>query len=102
PNTATLAHGATFTGTTGGLTGGGLSLDDNSKQVLLVDGGSLDLDEEWTISAWYQDLHDTAGFRTLTRSEGDGQDHQVIVNNRTSDLGMWNNGRSDVLPGGFR
>ncbi len=102
PNTASLSGGATFTGTAGGLSGGGLSLDENSKQMLLVDNGSIDLGGNWTISAWFHDLHDKAGFRTLARAEGDGNDHQAIVNKGTDDLGIWNNGSTAELPGGFR
>lgn len=101
-NTASLSGGATFTGTSGGLVGGGLSIDNDSRQMLAVDGSPIDLNEAWTISAWFQGLHDTSSYRTLTRAEGDGQDHQVIVNKGSSDLGLWNNAPTDALPNGFR
>ncbi len=91
-NSATLAGGARFSGESGGYIGGALTIDDNSNHVLLVDDGAIALGQDWTISTWFQGLHDSSNFRTLTRSKDDGADHQVIINNGTDNLGLYNNG----------
>ncbi|MBI1375608.1 MAG: LEPR-XLL domain-containing protein, partial [Phycisphaera sp.] len=98
-NTATL-NGASFTGATGGLFGGGLSVDDDgSVNELRVDNGNIDLGTNWTISAWFQDLHDTNNWRTLAR--GEGGDHQIIVQNGANNLGMYDNGGGAFRDSGY-
>ena len=96
PNTASLASGATFV--SGGFSGGGLNVDDNSSQSLLVDDGVIDLVTAWTVSAWFKDLHPADTWRTMSRgSNAGGHDHQVIVFNSNNDLGTYDN-----AGGGFR
>lgn len=95
PNSASLSGGASFSGASGGYIGGALKLDDKL-HMLLVDDGVIDLDQAWTISTWFQGLYGSSAYRTLTRAEGDGQDHQLIINNGTNDLGIWNNGEPDA------
>ncbi len=59
--------------------------------VLTMDS-AIDLGQTWTISSWYKDLLTDAAYNTLTRgSFGSGDNHQIIVNAGTDDLGAWNN-----------
>lgn len=100
--TARLSAGARFSGESGGLLGGCLEIDSGSKQVLLVDNGGIDLEKEWTVSAWFYDLHDKETYRTLTRAT-EGGDHQLIVKQGSDDLGLWNSNLKGVdLPSGFQ
>ncbi len=91
--TATLQSGASFT--SAGLFGDGLSIADDSNQRLEVDNGEVDLGTDWTVSAWFNGLHDTDNWRTLAR--GAGGDHQIIVETGQNDLGMYSQ-----TGGGFR
>lgn len=56
---------------------------------------AIDLGAAWTISSWYSmGTAGTGAYRTLTRGSSD---HQIIINNGTNELGVWNNTTSGVV-----
>jgi autotransporter-associated beta strand protein len=91
--TGTLLDGATIAQDAGYL-GSGLAIA-GGNQRLEVTTGNITLGNEWTMSAWFHDLHPTNNWRTLTR----GTDHHVIVETGSWQLGMFSN--TDA-PGQFR
>lgn len=86
-------HGTNYAATwTTGKFGGGIACDSNDYIDVSVDIGST-----WTIETWfYYPLEDYTHYRTLTRGSSD--DHQVIVETGTYNLGMFDNAGG----GGFR
>jgi hypothetical protein len=53
----------------------------------------------FTYIVWARMIASTATFRTLFRTSPD--DHPIIINAGTNDLGMWDNGTSIFYPCGF-
>jgi len=90
----TLTNGA---GIAAGRIGNGMTVADGSSQYLNVPGTGLPLGTEWSIAAWFRDLHGTDNWRTMTRRTGGGDDHQIIVQSGQNNLGLYDNTRG----GGF-
>lgn len=97
--------GATFDGectggatlTTGkqghGGTGEALSIADNSVQYIRPRTAvPTPSKAAYTISAWFQKLHPTDGWRTLTRANAGAEGHHVMVNAGSNDLGVYHGG----------
>ena len=92
-----LLNGAGLTAA--GRIGSAMTIADGSSNRL--DVPSVPLGTAWTIATWFNGLHGTDNWRTLTRAAtGDG-DHEIIVENGSNRLGMYNNNGADP-PGGFR
>ena len=100
----TLLNGAGIT--SAGMVGSGMTIRDGSSDRLDVPGG-VDIGNEWTIATWFNNLHGADNWRTLTR--GASADHQIIVENGSNRLGMYDNAgggnympvspQADLLPG---
>ncbi|MCA9125996.1 MAG: DNRLRE domain-containing protein, partial [Planctomycetales bacterium] len=79
----------TVTGVTAsgsGVSGGAAAFADQSS-VLLIGSDGLNLGSEWTASAWFKGLVDSPSWNTLFR--GFNGDHQIIMNNGTTELGVY-------------
>jgi autotransporter-associated beta strand protein len=85
-NNANLVGPATVVG--GGLFGNKLNTPYSARMEL---ANTLALGTNWTLSAWWQDLHPTGDWRTLFRNNGGGDDHEIIVQAGTNNLGMYDN-----------
>jgi fibronectin-binding autotransporter adhesin len=95
----TLTSGASIA-TGNGIVGDALSIADNDDKMLIAlsDGKGIDLaGADWTASAWFSGLKATSSWRTLFR--GNSNDHQVIVENGSQRLGVF---QSSGAGGGFR
>ncbi len=92
----TLAGGATIVA---GRRGNGMNVNDDSAMRMTVgaeaSGQGVDIGSEWTVSAWFYNLHPVGSWRTLIR--GAQNDHQVIVQDTAVNLGCYDNAN-----GGFR
>jgi len=87
-----------------GGVGEALSIADNSGQYIRPrtavptpqEGG-------YTIAAWFQNLHPTDNWRTLTRANTGAGGHHIIVNAGSNDLGVFHggfgDGGGDLAPG---
>jgi hypothetical protein len=53
----------------------------------------------FTYIAWARMIASTATFRTLFRTSPD--DHPILINTGTNDLGMWNNPTATFYPAGY-
>ena len=91
-NNANLV-GATVVG--GGLFGNRLNTPFSGRMEL---ASTLALGTNWTLSAWWQNLQGIGDWRTLFRNQGGGDDHEIIVQSGTNNLGMYDN----ATGGGFR
>lgn len=72
-----------------GKIGGALELPLASRQARM-EVGPIDIDGAWAATAWFQELHVHGNWRTLFR--GQTGDHQVIVQNNGTRLGMYDTG----------
>ncbi|SVE13814.1 uncharacterized protein METZ01_LOCUS466668, partial [marine metagenome] len=92
---AALLDGATFVA--GGRFGGALQISPgNANSRLEVAGLGLDIGAESTLTAWFKELYPLGTWRTLFR--GNGGDHQVIIQDSTNYLGVFDNANN----GNFR
>lgn len=91
-NNGNLLSGANVVG--GGLFGNRMNTPYGARMEL----PALPLGTNWTMSAWWQNLHGTGDWRTLFRNNGGGDDHGIIVQQGTNNLGMYDN----ATGGGFR
>jgi len=96
-----LQSGAGLTTGGGGMIGEAMTVADNSNQRLEL-LSSVDINDEWTVAAWFNDLHPNDTWRTLCR--GFGADHPVIVQDGGQDnlgtyVGGFRDGGSDLLAG---
>jgi hypothetical protein len=81
-----------------GKRGGALQFTGGSGDRVMLDH-PVDLEAEWTISGWFNDLMPSGAWRTLTR--GMVGDHQIIVQNSSQTLGMYANTAGGWRPAGF-
>jgi fibronectin-binding autotransporter adhesin len=88
-----LQASATLTSTTAGRSGEALSIDDNSNQWMQTGNYGAPTGSDYTISAWFRQLHPTGAWRTLTR--GSGADHHIIVQDTSDNLGLYKGGFDD-------
>jgi hypothetical protein len=86
---------ATFVGSPSWVTGkfGGAVSTGNTSSDYLQTSGVVDLGSTWTASAWFKYPLSGIGstWNTLFRSNGDGNDHQVIIRKSDMHLGMYDN-----------
>lgn len=73
--------------------------------VKFIDGSSvinmdapIDLGDSWTISAWYNGIQSGGAWRTLTRGS---IDHQIIIQENTNVLGVYNNAGGVFVTSGY-
>ncbi len=88
-NGSLIGYGANDPTWIAGKFGNALAFNDGGDMVLL-NGGSIDINTSWTISAWFQGIAETNTWHTLTRGDGTG-DHQVIGQAGDNTLGWYDN-----------
>jgi hypothetical protein len=71
-----------------GVSGGAFQFTDGqTDRIQLFE--PVDLDTDWTIAGWFKNLMPSGAWRTLTR--GMSNDHQIIVENSSQRLGVYDN-----------
>ena len=100
----TLNGAAAIVAAAAGRSGNVLSLPNATADMEIAQSSGTGIDLSggvWTASAWYYNLAPQGAWRTLFRGSGGLGDHQVIVQDSSQLLGVYDNG-SGVGGAGFR